>query len=142
MSRRLTDLAGGTGGTWFSDLASLPTTAPAVTSITLSGANRFDYISITLAGGAPLRHGGTGGTPVSLTLDSGERITSLRVDTGSYNGGTRVFYVSIGTSSGRTLSAGTQTSSSVTWNAPSGLGLKGVYGREGNGLDLLGGVWA
>jgi hypothetical protein len=141
-SRRLTDLVGGTGGTWFSDLASLPATAPTVSSITLSGANRLDYISLTLSTGTVFRHGGTGGTPISLTLNSGERITSLRVDTGSYNGGTRVFYVAIGTSSGRTLSAGTQTSSTVTWTAPSGFGLKGVYGRAGDGLDLLGGVWA
>jgi hypothetical protein len=141
-SRRLTDLAGGTGGTWFSDLPTLPASAPTLSSITLSGANRFDYISLSHSSGTVLRHGGTGGTAVSLTLNSGERVTSLRVDTGSYNGATRVFYVSIGTSSGRSLSAGTQTSASVTWTAPSGLGLKGVYGRAGDGVDLLGGVWA
>ncbi|KDN39726.1 hypothetical protein RSAG8_08644, partial [Rhizoctonia solani AG-8 WAC10335] len=141
-SRRLTDLVGGTGGTWFSDLTSLPSGTPGLTSIILSGANRLDYISLTLSAGATFRHGGTGGTPTSLTLNSGERITSLRVDTGSYNGGTRVFYVGIGTSNGRALGAGTQTSSTVTWTAPSGMGLKGVYGRAGDGVDLLGGIWA
>ncbi|GAB1522922.1 hypothetical protein RhiTH_006049, partial [Rhizoctonia solani] len=141
-SRRLTDLAGGSGGTWFSDLPSLPSGTPTLTSITLSGANRFDYISLTLSTGTTFKHGGTGGTPVTLTLNSGERITSLRVDTGSYNSDTRVFYVGIGTSSGRTLGAGTQTSSTVTWTAPSGLGLKGIYGKSGDGVDLLGGIWA
>ncbi|QRW21067.1 hypothetical protein RhiXN_06056 [Rhizoctonia solani] len=141
-SRRLTDLAGGSGGTWFSDLPSLPSGTPTLTSITLSGANRFDYISLTLSTGTTFKHGGTGGTPVTLTLSSGERITSLRVDTGSYNSDTRVFYVGIGTSSGRTLGAGTQTSSTVTWTAPSGLGLKGIYGKSGDGVDLLGGIWA
>jgi hypothetical protein len=104
--------------------------------------NHFTYISLTLSSGTVLRHGGTGGKAVSLELTSGERVTSLRVDTGSYNGGTQVFYVSIGTSSGRTLSAGTETGASVTWTAPGGLGLKGVYGRAGNGVNLLGGVWA
>jgi hypothetical protein len=141
-SRRLTDLVGGSGGTWFSDLVSLPSGTPTLTSITLSGANRFDYISLTLSTGTTLKHGGTGGTPASLTLSSGERITSLRVDTGSYNGNTRVFYVGIGTSSGRTLGAGTQTGSTATWTAPSGLGLKGTYGKSGDGVDLLGGIWA
>ncbi|KAF8698310.1 Jacalin-like lectin domain, partial [Rhizoctonia solani] len=141
-SRRLTDLVGGSGGTWFSDLPSLPSGTPTLTSITLSGANRFDYISLTLSTGTTFKHGGTGGTPVTLTLNSGERITSLRVDTGSYNSDTRVFYVGIGTSSGRTLGAGTQTSSTVTWTAPSGLGLKGIYGKSGDGVDLLGGIWA
>ncbi|KAG8680550.1 hypothetical protein FRC08_016211, partial [Ceratobasidium sp. 394] len=141
-SRRLTDLVGGTGGVWFSDLPEIPSSAPPLTSITLSGAERVNYISLTLFPGVVSRHGGAGGTPSTLTLNSGELVTKLRVDTGNYKGETQVFYVSVETSTGRSLSAGKQTGTSVTWAAPSGMGLKGVYGRAGDGVNMLGGIWA
>ncbi|KAG8741286.1 hypothetical protein FRC10_003034 [Ceratobasidium sp. 414] len=140
--RRLTDLAGGTGGVWFSDLPLIPSSPPSLTSITLSGADRLDYVSLTLSSGVVFRHGGTGGTPSTLTLSPGELVIKLRIDTSSYRGETRVFYVSAETSSGRSLSAGKKTGTSATWTAPNGMGLKGVYGRAKDGVNMLGGIWA
>ncbi|QRV78728.1 Jacalin-like lectin domain protein [Ceratobasidium sp. AG-Ba] len=139
-NRRLTDLTGGAGGTWFNDLSSIPS-SPSVSSITIAGANRLDSISLAYSSGQTIKHGGSGGTSVSITLSSGERVTSVRVDTGSYNSGTRLFYIELKTSAGRTLGVGAKTSSSVTWTAPNGMGLVGFYGRSGDGVDLLGAIW-
>lgn len=126
---------------WFNDLPTLPT-SPKAASITLRGASRLDGISITLTSGAVLNHGGAGGTPSTLTLASGETITSVKLCWGVYSSNTRNFYALATTSTGRTVSAGTTTSSCATATAPSGFGVVGTYGQSGDEMDQLGFIYS
>ncbi|KAF8610530.1 mannose-binding lectin [Ceratobasidium sp. AG-I] len=138
---RQSDLYGGPHGTWFNDLPTLPT-SPKAASITLRGASRLDGISITLTSGAVLAHGGTGGTASTITLASGETITSVKLCWGVYNSNTRNFYALATTSTGRTVSAGTTTSDCATATAPSGFGVVGTYGQSGDEMDQLGFIYS
>ncbi|KAG9088416.1 hypothetical protein FRC06_002051 [Ceratobasidium sp. 370] len=138
---RQSDLYGGPHGTWFNDLPSLPA-SPKAASITLRGGSRLDSISITLTSGATFTHGGTGGTANTLTLSSGETITSVKLCWGTYNGQTRNFYALATTSTGRTVSAGATTSDCATATAPSGFGVVGTYGQSGDEMDQLGFIYA
>ncbi|KAB5596424.1 Endonuclease/exonuclease/phosphatase family protein [Ceratobasidium theobromae] len=138
---RQSDLYGGPHGTWFNDLPSLPS-SPKASSITLRGGSRLDAISITLTSGTVFSHGGTGGTAYSLTLSSGEAITSVKLCWGQYNNQTRNFYALVTTSTGRTVSAGATTSDCATATAPSGFGVVGTYGQGGDEMDQLGFIYA
>jgi hypothetical protein len=130
-----------THSTWFNDLANLPA-SPKASSITLSGGSRLDFVSIKLTSGAVLTHGGSGGTAATLTLASGESITSVKLCWGVYSSNTRNFYALATTSTGRTVSAGTTTSDCATVTAPSGFGVVGTYGQGGDELDQLGFIYA
>ncbi|QRW14709.1 endonuclease/exonuclease/phosphatase family protein [Ceratobasidium sp. AG-Ba] len=138
---RQSDLYGGPHGTWFNDLPNLPA-SPKVSSITLRGASRLDSISIKLTSGATFTHGGTGGTASTLTLASGETITSVKLCWGQRNSQTRNFYALATTSTGRTVSAGTSTSDCATATAPSGFGVVGTYGQSGDEMDQLGFIYS
>ncbi|CAE6450469.1 unnamed protein product [Rhizoctonia solani] len=138
---RQSDLYGGPHGTWFNDLPSLPS-SPKVASVTLRGASRLDAIAIKLTSGASFSHGGTGGTAYSLTLSSGETITSVKLCWGQYNSQTRNFYALVTTSAGRTISAGTTTGNCATATVPSGFGVVGAYGQSGDEMDQLGFIYA
>ena len=139
-SLRASDLQGGSSGTWFNDLSTLPAN-PVAQSITLHGASRLDAVALTLSNGDVFSHGGTGGTATTLVLNKGEALTSGTICTGSYNSGTRNFYASFTSNLGRTLAAGTRTSTCFTSTAPSGFGLVGFYGAAGDEMDLLGFIW-
>ena len=137
---KMSDLFGGPHGTPFNDLESLTATnAPSV--ITIRGGSRIDNVGVTLTNGTTLTHGGTGGTAKSLTLQSGEYISSVTLNSAQYNGHTRIFYIKITTSTGRTLSAGSQTSSTVTYTAPAGYKVSGFYGNSGDEVDKLGVIY-
>jgi hypothetical protein len=75
-------------------------------------------------------------------MNSGEYVKSVTMNSGSYNGNTRVFYIKFTTSSGRTLSGGSTTSSSVTYTAPTGWKIVGFHGRSGDALDKMGVIYA
>ncbi|EPS95407.1 hypothetical protein FOMPIDRAFT_1054218 [Fomitopsis schrenkii] len=146
-SLRQSDFTGGPHGTWFSDLAdlaALQSMSPAGASLTLRGGARLDAMSITLAGsGAPtLTHGGTGGDPHRLTLDSDEYISGIHACQGQYDDHTRLFYLEATTSARRTVAAGTTTDDCTTWAAPDGWGLVGFAGQDGDEVDQLAAVWA
>ena len=136
-SYQASDDFGGTGGTAFNDIGAIPASA-AVSSLSLSSGNRVDNIGLTLSGGTAFAHGGTGGTPATLALGSGEYPVSLYVCQGSYNGGDRLFYARWTTNLGHTLSGGTTTSDCTTFTAPSGYEISGFFGRGGSEVDKLG----
>ncbi|MFJ9351575.1 jacalin-like lectin [Streptomyces sp. NPDC101237] len=137
---RLSDQFGGPHGDYFQDLPSVPAAARA-TAVTLRAGSRVDQVGITLAGGTTLTHGGTGGTASSLTLGSGEYVTTAYLCQGKYNNTTRVFYARFTTSLGRTLAGGTTTSDCVTRTAPPGWQIAGFHGRAGDELDKVGFIY-
>ncbi|KAL4916043.1 Endonuclease/exonuclease/phosphatase [Aspergillus aurantiobrunneus] len=139
-SFRLSDLYGGPHGTWFNDLANL-TTGLRITSVSVSGANRVDSISITLSNGDVLTHGGTGGTAQELALAEDEYWIATRVCQDKYNDHTRVFYIAITTDQGNTVSVGKETDECVEWQAEEGWGVIGAWGRSGDEVDMLGVVY-
>ena len=136
-SYQASDDFGGTGGTAFNDISAIPGSA-AVSALSLSTGNRVDNIGLTLSGGTTVTHGGTGGTPATLALNSGEYPVSLYVCQASYNGDNRLFYAKWTTNLGRTLSGGTTTSDCTTFTAPSGYEISGFFGRSGSEVDKLG----
>ncbi|MDN3296800.1 jacalin-like lectin [Streptomyces ficellus] len=138
---RASDFFGGPHGTAFNDADDLPAT-PTPRTLTLRGGARLDAISLTHDGGTALRHGGTGGTATSLTLATGEHLTSATLTRGEKDGRTRLFSASFATNRGRVLSAGSPTRDTVTFTAPSGWRIVGFTGRAGNEIDKLGLVYA
>lgn len=131
------DLFGGPHGTPFNDLPQLATTS--VTSkFILRGGARIDRVAVQLSNGTTLAHGGTGGTERSLTLNANEFVREVKLCTGQKDGRTRVFYIELRTNQNRVLSAGTQTSSTVTYAAPAGWKVTGFFGNSGNEVDKLG----
>ncbi|MEU8234098.1 endonuclease/exonuclease/phosphatase family protein [Actinoplanes sp. NPDC048967] len=137
---RLGDQFGGPHGDHFTDV---PAVAPdaRVTAIGLRAGNRLDQLSLTLADGTTLRHGGPGGTARSLTLAAGEYVASATVCRGVRDGRTRIFSAGLTTNLGATVSGGTPTADCVTWTAPAGRHLTGFHGRAGAEVDKLGPVF-
>ncbi|MFI7400768.1 jacalin-like lectin [Streptomyces sp. NPDC049541] len=136
----LSDQFGGPHGDYYNDIDSVPAGARA-TTIALRSGSRVDQLSLTLANGTTLTHGGTGGTASSLTLGSGEYVTSAQLCQGAYNGHTRIFYAKFTTNLGRTLAGGTTTSDCVTRTAPSGRQIAGFHGRAGDEVDKVGFIY-
>ncbi|MFH8466181.1 jacalin-like lectin [Streptomyces sp. NPDC017991] len=138
---RASDFFGGPHGTAFNDADDLPG-APSPRTLTLRGSSRLDSVSLALDGGTSLTHGGTGGTATSLTLATGEHLTSVKLTQGQKDGRTRVFSAAFTTDRFRTLSAGSATSDSVTYTAPAGWQIVGFSGRAGTEIDKLGVLYA
>ncbi len=140
-SLKSSDFFGGPHGTAFNDADDLPASV-SPRALTLRGASRLDAVSLTHDGGTTLTHGGTGGTATSLTLASGEHLTSVKLTQGQKDGRTRIFSAAFTTDKGRTLSAGTATSDTKTFTAPSGWQIVGFTGRSGTEIDKLGVLYA
>ncbi|MGW0571407.1 jacalin-like lectin [Streptomyces tauricus] len=138
---RASDFFGGPHGTAFNDADDLPA-APAPRTLTLRGGSRLDAVSLTLDGGTSLSHGGTGGTAASLTLATGEHLTTVKLTQGQKDGRTRIFSAAFTTDKSRTVSAGTPTSDTVTYTAPAGWQIVGFTGRAGTEIDKLGVLYA
>lgn len=138
---RASDVIGGPHGTAFNDADDLPAT-PTPRTLTLRGSSRLDAVSLTLDGGTTLTHGGTGGTASTLTLASGEHLTSVKLTQGQKDGRTRIFSAAFTTDRSRTLSSGTATTDAATFTAPSGWQIVGFTGRSGTEIDKLGVVYA
>ncbi|MDN3021739.1 jacalin-like lectin [Streptomyces sp. S.PB5] len=138
---RASDFFGGPHGTAYNDADDLPATVSPRT-LTLRGASRLDAVSLTHDGGTVLSHGGTGGTATSLTLATGEHLTSVKLTQGQRDGHTRIFSAAFTTDKGRTLTSGTATSDTKTFTAPSGWQIVGFTGRSGSEIDKLGVLYA
>ncbi len=138
---RASDVVGGPHGTAFNDADDLPA-APSPRTLTLRGSSRLDGVSLALDGGTTLTHGGTGGTASSLTLASGEHLTSVKLTQGQKDGRTRIFSAAFTTDRARTLTSGTATTDTATFTAPSGWQIVGFTGRSGTEIDKLGVVYA
>ncbi|MEU1194171.1 jacalin-like lectin [Streptomyces sp. NPDC005859] len=137
---QLSDQYGGPHGDYYTDIDAVPAGARPV-SISLRSGSRVDSVGLTLANGRALAHGGTGGTASSLTLGSGEYVTSAQLCQGQKDGHTRIFYARFSTNLGRSLSGGTTTSDCVTRTAPSGRQLAGFHGRAADEIDKLGFIY-
>ncbi|MEH0474629.1 jacalin-like lectin [Streptomyces sp. B21-097] len=134
---QLSDQFGGPHGDYYNDIDAVPAGARAV-SLSLRSGARVDGVSLTLGNGQVLTHGGTGGTASTLTLGSGEYVTSAQLCQGQKDGLTRIFYAKFTTNLGRSLAGGTATSDCVTRTAPSGWQVAGFHGRAADELDKLG----
>jgi hypothetical protein len=133
------DAYGGEFGTWFNDLDTVAKASNAkVAAVTLRGQNRLDGVSLSLSSGQTLTHGGSGGTASTLTLNAGETLTAATLCQGAKDGKTRIFYAQLRTSAGRSVSAGTKTSTCVDKTAASGSSFVGFLGRSGDEIDKLG----
>ncbi|MEU9291244.1 jacalin-like lectin [Streptomyces sp. NPDC048275] len=134
---QLSDQFGGPHGNYFNDIDSVPAGAGA-TTVSLRAGSRVDQIGLTLSNGTTLTHGGTAGTASSLTLGSGEYLTSAQLCQGVKDGNTRIFSAKFTTNLGRSLAGGTTTSDCVTRTAPSGWQIAGFHGRTGDEVDKIG----
>ena len=140
---RQSALFGGTGGAWFNDAAALSTISqPKPASLIFSGGSRLDSVSVKLTDGSTFKHGGSGGTAVSLSLAATEFWTEAELCRGDRNGGKRNFYIRAVTSSGRSITAGTPTNDCLKSVAPSGWQIAGFLGQDGTEVDQLGFVYA
>lgn len=140
---RVSDPWGGPHGNFFNDLPALAgISSPAVSSVTLAGGSRLDSVAVTLSSGASFKHGGSAGTPATLRLNAGERLVAATVCQGKRNDRTRVFYLELRTSAGRSVSAGTKTTECVERVAENGWGIVGFTGRDGDEIDRLAFVFA
>ncbi|MDX3778019.1 jacalin-like lectin [Streptomyces europaeiscabiei] len=137
---RLSDQFGGPHGDYYTDIDAVPAGARPVT-LSLRSGSRIDGVGLTLGNGTVLTHGGTGGTLSSLSLGSGEYVTSAQLCQGQKNGHTRIFSAKFTTNLGRSLSGGTTTSDCVTRTVPSGWQIAGFHGRAGDEIDKLGFVY-
>ncbi|MGW1910471.1 jacalin-like lectin [Streptomyces sp. NPDC002076] len=137
---QLSDQFGGPHGDYFDDIDAVPAGGHATTVALRSGA-RVDQMSLTLAGGTTLTHGGTGGAASSLTLGSDEYVTSAYLCQGQKDGHSRIFYARFTTNLGRALAGGTTTSDCVTRTAPSGWQIAGFHGRSGDEVDKIGFIY-
>ncbi|KAH7028979.1 endonuclease/exonuclease/phosphatase [Microdochium trichocladiopsis] len=143
-SLRQSGLRGGPHGDWFNDAPALAakTTKPKASVLTFRGDSRLDSVSIQLADGTVLSHGGSGGTASSLTLGAAEYWTAATLCQAQRNGHTRNFYISATTSTGRTLKSGTTTGDCGTFTAPAGWQIVGFLGRDGDEMDQLGFIYS
>jgi hypothetical protein len=142
-SLRQSGLWGGPHGNWFSDVATLASISkPKASTLTFRGGSRIDSVGLTLSDGTVLKHGGTGGSAVSLTLGTSEYWVEAQVCQGQKDGRTRIFYIRAATSSGRTLSSGAATKDCITFSAPSGWHIVGFIGQDGEEVDQLAFVYA
>ncbi|MFJ9009507.1 jacalin-like lectin [Streptomyces canus] len=137
---QLSDQYGGPHGDYYNDINSVPAGARA-TTLALRAGSRIDQLSLTLSNGTTLTHGGTGGTASSLTLGSGEYVTTANLCQAEKDGHTRIFYAKFTTTLGRTLTGGTTTSDCVTRTAPTGWQIAGFHGRGGDEVDKVGFIY-
>ncbi|MET9788438.1 jacalin-like lectin [Streptomyces canus] len=137
---QLSDQYGGPHGDYYNDINSVPAGARAST-LALRAGSRIDQLSLTLSNGTTLTHGGTGGTASSLTLGSGEYVTTANLCQAEKDGHTRIFYAKFTTNLGRTLTGGTTTSDCVTRTAPTGWQIAGFHGRGGDEVDKVGFIY-
>ncbi|MFD5635776.1 jacalin-like lectin [Streptomyces sp. NPDC127077] len=137
---QLSDQFGGPHGDHFNDIVRVPAGARA-SVVSIGSGSRVDRLGLTLSDGTTLTHGGTGGTAASLTLGSGEYVTSAQLCEGVKDGHTRIFYAKFTTNLGRGLAGGTTTSDCVTRTAPSGRQIAGFHGRAGDEVDKIGFIY-
>lgn len=137
----LSESFGGSGGTAFNYLASLPDSRPAKLSI--RSGKRVNALTLTYANGVVLSHGGVEGVEKSINLDDDEYITQVYLCKGLKNGDSkyRIAFAEFMTNKGQVLSGGTKTSDAIIFTVPSGWYIGGFFGRSGNEVDKLGVIY-
>ncbi|MEU4695329.1 jacalin-like lectin [Actinoplanes sp. NPDC023714] len=129
---RFSEQFGGPHGSYFNDIDQVG----AVIQIGLRTGSRVDQVSI-----GALRHGGTGGTAKTLTLGSGEYVTSAHLCRGKHNSQTRIFSARFTTNLGNSIAGGTTTADCATFTAPQDTYISGFHGRAGSEVDKLGVIY-
>lgn len=139
---RLSNAVGGPHGTQFTGVGSA-SAGQTVSSITIRGGDRVDAVSLTVSAptAATFSYGGTGGSASTLTLAKGEYIKSLEAHWGKKDGSTRIFYMNVVTSTGRSLAKGSKTSESTIVYAPAGFQISGFHGRASDEIDAIGAIY-
>ncbi len=135
------DLWGGPGGIAFNFLRSQAPLSSKPVSVSISGGNRVDSISMAYADGTVLSNGGSGGTAKTLTLNGDEYITKAVIYKNNYNKGDRIFYLELTTNKGRTLEQGVKSGAPITLTAPQGTYIAGFFGRAEANVDKLGVIY-
>ncbi|GMF50192.1 unnamed protein product [Phytophthora fragariaefolia] len=140
---QLSDSFGGPHGEQFSDQLAV-TSGMTVSSVTIRAGERVDGLTVQISAPKEMTftHGGTGGKDNTLTLEAGEYITTMEAHWGQKGGHTRIFYLNLGTSKGRSVAGGSQTDEKGSVTAPKGYQLAGFFGRYGDEMDLIGAVWS
>ncbi|MFS8065418.1 MAG: jacalin-like lectin [Byssovorax sp.] len=126
-------------GSAFNDMISVSNTARP-TSITVRTGVRVDAVSTTYSSGDVKGHGGTGGTAQTISSLDTDPVIKVEMCDGTKDDDTRVGYIKLTTLGNRTISGG-QGSSNCETIAPSGMELRGFYGRKGTEMDVLGTYW-
>ncbi|KAJ3129522.1 hypothetical protein HK100_008548 [Physocladia obscura] len=115
-----------------------------ITKIELGGGARVDWIAITMGDSRSSDSyrtfiGNTGTTDLaSINVPAGVTVSSAYWCTGTYDSGTRVFYVQFTLSNGQSAAVGAQTSVCYTATPPSGQKIVTIYGRGNSAVDALG----
>ena len=136
----MSDFFGGPHGTPFTDLDAIALRAQ-VSQLAIRTGARVDQVGVALGDGTRTTHGGTGGSPRTLTLAADEHLSWVTLAEGQHDGHTRVFYVEFHTNLGRVLSGGTPTPDQVTFFAPAGWQITAFHGRSGDEVDRLGMIY-
>lgn len=136
---KMSDVFGGNGGYGFSFLEDIKGRFP--TSVSINTGNRLDKITFNY-GDRSLSAGGNGGDFKELKLYDGEFINLMELSKNkkSGKGSYRVSYVKLTTNYGRVLEGGVR-GETVTYNAPSGYAIAGVYGNAADEVDSLGAIY-
>ncbi|GMF29886.1 unnamed protein product [Phytophthora lilii] len=140
---QLSDSFGGPHGEQFSDQLAV-TSGMTIKSVTIRAGERLDGLTVQVSAPKEMTftHGGTGGTDNTMELVAGEYIISMEAHWGQKRGKTRIFYLSLTTNKGNTVSGGSQTDEKGSVTAPKGYQLGGFFGRYGDEIDLVGAVWS
>ncbi|KAL4087354.1 hypothetical protein PRIC1_013247 [Phytophthora ramorum] len=135
---------GGEHGDAFSDIKNIKF-QQMVLNITVRGNERVDSVGLMVMNNdavGNLVHGGKGGTEQFIEVEMGDTINELEVHWDKNKGKTCIFYLSLTTSSGKTLSTGTKTDNVGILKAPEGYQLGGYYGRaSSDGIFQIGAIW-
>ena len=107
-----------------------------ISSVRISAGDRVDGLEVTYDGGTTIQHAGDDGDWTnSLELEAGEHIIEASICIDTYNGSERVFYLSLSTNYGDSISAGTQSGTCTPLILDPVLAF---HGRGGTNLDALG----
>ncbi|KDN34585.1 hypothetical protein RSAG8_12317, partial [Rhizoctonia solani AG-8 WAC10335] len=134
----------------FNDHLSIPK-SPVLKSVTLRGGDTLNGIDLTFTSGKKVTHGGSGGKPTHLDINTGDYIISANLCWETKYGVTRIVYAQLGTALANQIDAGTKSKDSKNCaivSAPRrNYGMVGTYGRttkggDDSGIAQLGVFWA
>ncbi|WP_428267266.1 jacalin-like lectin [Haliangium sp.] len=135
----VTEIVGGSGGSWFSDFEQLvldlyrPTRY--IAKLEIAAGNRVDKVRVTYSDGREVSHGSNDPNH-TMTLDAQEYLGSVEVCVKEKNGSLRVFYLDFTTNRGRHLAGGSREGTCRTF-AQDGREIFALRGRSGAEIDAI-----
>ncbi|MDS0527805.1 endonuclease/exonuclease/phosphatase family protein [Clostridium sp. SHJSY1] len=136
---QMTETFGGAGGTGFSFIEKMNNTFP--NKVAIRSGSRLDSIAFTY-NNVVAQVGGTGGSYKELVLGKNEYITSMELSKAKKDllGTNRISYIKLTTNLGHTLEGGTK-GDTITFKAPNGYSIAGLYGFADDEIDRLGAIY-